>query len=302
MQYLHNIDMRQNELQNAVIQPLSTAPANPKVGQFYTDISGSEPKIRWWNGTKWVDLGSATPEKQPTYVAPSVSISLDDVDTSTLEVGTTVPVAYKATFNPGSYSYGPATGVTVESWKIYDNTADPTIYTTPTGTFAEVTVGDETDYKIIAEATHSAGVAPVGDQGTAYPDLKIPAGTKSAATKSISGIRKYFYGTNLEIKAIDSANIRGLTHSTKAIGNGATFDLPITEGTNQVIIAVPSDAGVELTSVIDTGAFNIDVYDIFTKEIVNVEGANGYVAIPYDVYVYSPDVSLSKNTYKVTLS
>lgn len=35
MKYVSNIDLNQNELQNAVMQPLAAAPANPKLGQMY---------------------------------------------------------------------------------------------------------------------------------------------------------------------------------------------------------------------------------------------------------------------------
>lgn len=300
MQYLHNIDMRQNELQNAVIQPSNTAPANPKVGQLYTDISGNEPKIRWWNGTKWIDLGSAAPDKVPSKKEPSVSIRVLDMEATDTEVGMTIPITYDTDFIPGSYTYGPDTGVTVESWKIYDTEGNNS--TSPDGTFSGVTVGDSTSYKLTVEATHSAGVVPLTEQGNPYPAAQISSGTKKSSTSSISGFRKYFYGTRTEISAMRSDIIRSLTHSSEAIGDGASFDLKIPEGANQVIIAFPSSANLSLESVIDTGAFNIEVYDIFEKEVVPVEGANGYTAIDYDVYVYTPDVSLGANKYKVTIS
>jgi len=51
--YLVHIDLNKNELQNEVIQNLSTAQAAPKVGQIYYDI---EDTTAWmWNGS-WVDL------------------------------------------------------------------------------------------------------------------------------------------------------------------------------------------------------------------------------------------------------
>lgn len=300
MRYLTNIDMNQNELQNAVFQNSDVAPANPKIGQMYTDISGKEPVMKWWNGTKWIPLGAAAPDKNPNKVEPSVSIKVSDIDTSGMEVGTTVPVSFEAKFNPGSYTYGPETGVAVSSWRIYDTDGNST--SNPSDMFADVTVGDETAYKITAEATHTAGAVPLTEQGNQYPSAQIQAGTKSASTGSIKGYRKYFYGTSTTISAVNSGLIRSLTNSTSPIKSGTSFDLDIPNGTNQVIIAFPSSAGLTLSEVIDTGAFNINVYDIFRMENVDVEGANGYEAVSYDVYIYTPDISLSKNKYKVTIS
>ena len=37
--FLTNINLKQNELQNAVIQHLETAPSNPKNGQVYYDTT-----------------------------------------------------------------------------------------------------------------------------------------------------------------------------------------------------------------------------------------------------------------------
>lgn len=55
MVYLTNVNLNGNELQNAVIQPLAAAPANPKLGQVYTDsLSG---KIKQYNGSEWKTVG-----------------------------------------------------------------------------------------------------------------------------------------------------------------------------------------------------------------------------------------------------
>jgi hypothetical protein len=48
MKYLSNIDLLQNELQNARIQNLGTNPANPKKGQIYFNTASDELLI--YNG------------------------------------------------------------------------------------------------------------------------------------------------------------------------------------------------------------------------------------------------------------
>lgn len=50
MLYLTNIDLNQNELQNAIVQPLAVAPSNPKCGQIYTNSVNS--RIMWYNGSE----------------------------------------------------------------------------------------------------------------------------------------------------------------------------------------------------------------------------------------------------------
>ena len=47
------LDLNKNELQNAVLQNLATAPDTPKKGQFYFDTAAGKEK--YYNGTKWVD-------------------------------------------------------------------------------------------------------------------------------------------------------------------------------------------------------------------------------------------------------
>lgn len=55
MVFLTNINLNKNEIQNAVIQPLATAPSSPKLGQIYFD--SGDKHLKQWNGTSWTSVG-----------------------------------------------------------------------------------------------------------------------------------------------------------------------------------------------------------------------------------------------------
>lgn len=56
MRYLNNIDLNKNELQNARVQNLATAPNNPVVGQIYFNTTDKTGYI--YDGTKWRDIAA----------------------------------------------------------------------------------------------------------------------------------------------------------------------------------------------------------------------------------------------------
>ena len=50
MKILTNLDLSQNEIQNAIMQPLAAPPANPKLGQIY--FNSIDLTLYLWTGEK----------------------------------------------------------------------------------------------------------------------------------------------------------------------------------------------------------------------------------------------------------
>lgn len=237
-------------------------------------------------------------EKNPTKTNPAVTVNFPQAGSK--EVGTTVTPTYTATLSTGSYTYGPATGITAKAWEVTDSNSGTA--STANGSFTAFTVADDTNYTITAKATYDAGATPVTNLGNPYPAGVIAAGSATKTSGSVTGFRKYFYGSKTAPVTLNSDNIRGLTNSSSAVGSSKTFDMAVVEGANQVIIAFPTATGKTLSKVLDQGAFGTDIVANFVKSTVSVEGAGGYTAVNYDVWVYSPDAALGANTYKVTIA
>lgn len=83
LEYYASIDLNKNELQNAVVHPLGSAPSSPVEGQIYYDSSVGDKKIYLWNGTAWVAVGevqtfSAGEGIDVTIVGNNITISGED--------------------------------------------------------------------------------------------------------------------------------------------------------------------------------------------------------------------------------
>ena len=58
VKFLNNIDLTQNELQNAAIQNLAAAPGSPVAGQIYFDTV--LVKLRVYTGSAWLTMPDGT--------------------------------------------------------------------------------------------------------------------------------------------------------------------------------------------------------------------------------------------------
>lgn len=236
-------------------------------------------------------------EANPSKSEPAVSFSAQG-GFGTYEIGTKKNLTYTAALSTGSYTYGPATGITAQSWSVSCTGVDNKL-TTATGTFENV-VAEATAKVVTATATHGEGAVPVTNLGNAYPAGKIAAGSKSKTSNQFIGVRYMFWGPMTTDAALDSATVRGLANK-KAVANGALTTFGAGAGAKKVVVAVP--AGKKVTKVIMPSALNADVTALFVKQStqVDVEGAEGYAAAKYDVYVYQPASIDAGETYTVTI-
>lgn len=239
---------------------------------------------------------------QPTITQPSISISASGA--KSVEAGTQVNITVTPTFKPGSYTYGPATGVTLQTYTLQQNlkgsitTIVDAASTAEPHTVQNITIEDGATIQFNASCTHTAGAQPLDNSGAPATVQGIQAGTKSVSNQqAFSGFRKYFYGCKTTItETVDSAYIRGLTGSNGAYNNNS-WNINVPEGTKEITIAV--EDGKTLKNILYVEGMNTDVLSTFTMTKVPVEGANGFTAKNYNIYRVEVPGGLTARTYKV---
>lgn len=234
---------------------------------------------------------------------PSVSVTLNEA--GSYEVGTQKSITYSATLKAGSYQYGPPTGITATSWAVSatNNGEAAGSSTTNSGTFDSITVGDNTNYKVSATANYNDGAMPVNNLGDDTAAKQIKAGSKTGTSSAITGFRRGFYGTLTKNcnGVLTSDDIRGLAQKTSATpAKGNVWELNVPVGAMCFVVAYPASIG-DIASIVDIGGGNFEISGNFKKTQVNVEGANGYEAIAYNVYYLDRVATTATNTLNVTL-
>ena len=268
------------------------------IGVLTVPSSGSGTISASGKNVKDVLASILASEKNPSTVAPAVTIGTQ-TNFGTFEIGTKKNLVYGATLSAGSYTYGPATGITAKTWEA-TCTGVTGSKTTASGTFENV-VAEATAKTITVKATYDAGAIPVTNLGNQYPAGQIKAGSASKTSSSLVGVRYMFWGPMTDASAeLNSANIRALAHN-KATGTGALSTFGAGAGAKKVVVAVP--AGRKITKALLTSAMNADITSVFVKQSSQsqVEGAENYTAAAYDVYVYQPASIDAGETYSITI-
>ena len=239
---------------------------------------------------------------------PAVSASVSSV--STYEVGTTARPTYTISLaNPtGYYPYGSVgypsdKSAAVES-KLTKSVNGAAYESAEAGTFGfgDVTITDSAQTQTIS-AIASYGDSeriPLSPKGNRVPGGKIAAG-ESAASKTCSipaGYRKMFWGYATTTD-LTSDVIRSLAKCRK---NGALTNELLDEDTAATCIVIAAPSGTRtLSKVTMPSSSEADVTTQFAKQsaTIDVEGANGYEAIAYDIWLYRP--AEMAGTYKISM-
>ena len=268
-----------------------------KVGTVQTLTNGSATVAAAGKSVKDFFSGLFAKEANPKRTA-NASVSWTAEPKGTLEVGTKVSPSYNAKFNAGSYTYGPATGLTATSWDIDIADLSDANKSTNSGTFSEFTVKDGMKgyAKITAKATHGDGAIPKTNIGNNYDadgskSVRIMAGTKSATSAGYTAYRAWFYGykngTNkLDVSAIGSDNIRALTSAngtfTRSMATNKMQQMFFACPTGKVTYTLKDDGETVATGFTVADATNGAPQTVKVKTVY-VKGANNYVVSDSDI-------------------
>lgn len=233
-------------------------------------------------------------EANPTTTQPSATLDSNNIGAK--EVGTNIAINYNISTNPGSYTYGPATGVTFSDYKA---TFNGETLTGASGTFPNVQVTDTMNLSISGSVKHSDGVIPETNLGNEYKDGQIKAATKPLSKGTLTGYRNWFYGYKAGGATIDAANLTSANIRALTPRNGSFPETISTSKMQQMFFAIPKGKKTDVSV-----ANNVNGAPCTVTKVTDimVEGANGYTAIAYDVwYVNNAAPDGGSNTYKITV-
>lgn len=234
--------------------------------------------------------------KENDPVATQPTATLNSSNMGSVEVGNHVAVNYQIATTAGSYTYGPATGVTFSNATV---TFNGETLNGNSGTFTSVQVTDSTKLSMSGSIDSSVGAMPKTNLGNDCPAKQIEAKTHTLSKGVLSGYRGWFYGYKngdnaIDVTNITSAQIRTLTGPVKSFPAKLS-----TSQMKQMFFAIPKDTKTSISVADSTNGAPQTV-----KKITNVmvEGANGYTAIAYDVwYVNNGNAATGDAEFNITV-
>jgi hypothetical protein len=280
MIYLSNINLSKNQLQNAVIHPLGTAPSSPVEGQLYYNSTAGVKMLYVYNGSAWVPVGDITAitSTESRLIVTNgttgdVSLSLD-IATVVANGGTGLVTAdllydYVAGLD-AVYSITAGTGISVTG-----TSTDPIITNTDLGSSQAI-------FKNIAVAGQSTVVADSNND-----TLTIAAGgnvtiTTNATTDTVT-ISSTDTNTTYDLAADAAAGgaiilLNGSDSSQDGVKIlGTSNEIEVTRSGNEITVGLPNDVVIagNLTVIGTTTTNNVETVSTSNGVIFEGNAADG---------------------------
>ena len=178
MKFLTNLDLSQNEIQNAVIQPLAAAPANPKLGQIY--YNSSDSLLYQYDGAQWKPVGKGYELPAATKTALGgikvggrLSVAADGTLSADKQTDNNLTAALKANYD-AAYQHSQAQHAPADAeknvqsdWNVTDSTSDAFIKNKPA----------------IPSQASDVGAIPTSQKGAAGGVAELDSGGKVPANQ-----------------------------------------------------------------------------------------------------------------------
>ena len=260
--FLANLDLNQNELQNAVVQVLSANPSSPTTGQIYYNSTSNV--LRYYDGTSWEDLaaGSGGETNQNAFSTIAVSgqsnvVADAKTDTLNFAAGSNVTITTNATTDTVTIaasgdvaSVNGQTGTVTLDADDIDDTSTTNKFATSTqlGKINNITITQAVDLDTLESnvATNNAKVSNV------TTNLSTTANGTSLVVNSSDG-------TNASIPAATTTAWGAMTDEDKTKLDGIEASADVTDTAN-VKSALNANLGnYTIGDSSDTGTFGGNV-------------------------------------------
>ena len=275
MVYLSNINLSKNQLQNAVIHPLGTAPSSPVEGQLYYNSTAGVKMLYVYNGTAWVPVGDITAitSTESRLIVTNgttgdVSLSLD-IATVVANGGTGLVTAdllfdYIAGLD-AVYSITAGTGISVTG-----TSTDPIITNTDRGSsqniFKNLAVSGQTT--VVADSNNDTLTLAAGSNVTITTNA-----TTDTITISSTDTNTTYDLTNTTVAGGSQINLVPSSGGTDSIQIlGTTNEIEVSHAAGSITVGLPNDVVIagNLTVIGTTTTNNVET--VSTSNGVIFEG------------------------------